>query len=277
MGDRRPWAIADTAESAVADDEHFASLAMFMKVSAHVGDRGFNFEYANGVLKVSVFPASKVNLLTRAAGADLALLLPRRRPRTSPALRSTRLLGPSRHFRRQLSTPRSASPRSSTNLALLTRRGTSHQRRRGRRAANSAHAAAPAASLPPLPPSKPCAEAADPPAAGLREAVALPPGLDASSAKRRVDFEAAAPSLKRVAADLRPSSVQLGQDPPAPQSLPAALEPIHCQRMPYLRAVRSAHRIPASPYARATTSRARTRLMQSKATISTAPSPSTPT
>ena len=42
-------------ESAVADDEHFASLAMFMKVSAHVGDRGFNFEYANGVLKVSVF------------------------------------------------------------------------------------------------------------------------------------------------------------------------------------------------------------------------------
>eukprot|EP00964_Phaeocystis_antarctica_P111566 scaffold75916_cov53-Phaeocystis_antarctica.AAC.1 len=55
MGDRRPWAIADTAESAVADDEHFASLAMFMKVSAHVGDRGFNFEYANGVLKVSVF------------------------------------------------------------------------------------------------------------------------------------------------------------------------------------------------------------------------------
>eukprot|EP00964_Phaeocystis_antarctica_P152980 scaffold121045_cov54-Phaeocystis_antarctica.AAC.3 len=34
---------------------------------------------------------------------------------------------------------------------------------------------------------------------------------------------------------------------------------------------------PASPYARATTSRARTRLVQSKATISTAPSPSTPT
>ena len=53
-------AIADT-ESAVADDELFASLAMFMKVSALVGDRGFNFEYANGVLKVSVFPASKVN------------------------------------------------------------------------------------------------------------------------------------------------------------------------------------------------------------------------
>ena len=85
----------------------------------------------------------------------------------------------------------------------------SRQRRRARRAAIPA-AAAPAASLPPLPPSKPCAEAADPPAAGLREAVALPPGLDASSTKRRVDFVAAAPSLKRVAVDLRPPSVQLG-------------------------------------------------------------------
>eukprot|EP00964_Phaeocystis_antarctica_P023414 scaffold13097_cov59-Phaeocystis_antarctica.AAC.1 len=38
-------AIADTAESAVADDEHLASLAMFIKVSALVGDRGFKFEY----------------------------------------------------------------------------------------------------------------------------------------------------------------------------------------------------------------------------------------
>ena len=28
---------------------------MFMKVCALVGGRGFNFEYANGVLKVSVF------------------------------------------------------------------------------------------------------------------------------------------------------------------------------------------------------------------------------
>ena len=60
------------------------------------------------------------HLLTRVAGADLALLLPRRRPRTSTALRSTR--EPSRRFRRQLSTPPTASPRSSTNLALLTRR-----------------------------------------------------------------------------------------------------------------------------------------------------------
>ena len=85
----------------------------------------------------------------------------------------------------------------------------------------------------------------------------------------------AALSLKRRAVDLRPSSVQLGQDSPAHQSLPASHEPIHCPRMPYLRAVRSAHRVPASPYARATTSRARTGLMQSKATISTAPS--TPT
>ena len=46
-------AIAHT-ESAVADDEHLASLAMFIKVSALVGDRGFKFEY--GGLKVSVFP-----------------------------------------------------------------------------------------------------------------------------------------------------------------------------------------------------------------------------
>ena len=45
----------------IPHDEHFASLAMFMKVSALVGDRGFNFEYANGVLKVNVFPASKAN------------------------------------------------------------------------------------------------------------------------------------------------------------------------------------------------------------------------
>ena len=43
----------------MADDEHLASLAMFIKVSALVGDRGFKFEY--GGLKVSVFPASKVN------------------------------------------------------------------------------------------------------------------------------------------------------------------------------------------------------------------------
>ena len=62
----------------------------------------------------------------------------------------------------------------------------SRQRRRARRAPANPAAAAPAASLPPLPPSKPCAEAADLPAAGLREAVALPPGLDAASTKRRV-------------------------------------------------------------------------------------------
>ena len=62
----------------------------------------------------------------------------------------------------------------------------SRQRRRARHAPANPAAAAPAASLPPLPPSKPCAEAADPRAAGLREAVALPPGLDASSTKRRV-------------------------------------------------------------------------------------------
>eukprot|EP00964_Phaeocystis_antarctica_P124351 scaffold88026_cov65-Phaeocystis_antarctica.AAC.2 len=62
--------------------------------------------------------------------------------------------------------------------------GNSRQRRHEWRAANSA-AAAPAASQPPLSPSKPCAEAADPPAAGLREAVALPPAWS-----RRVLHEA---------------------------------------------------------------------------------------
>ena len=54
-----------------------------------------------------------------------------------------------------------------------------HSRRTAKRAADHA-AAAPAASLPPLPPSKPCAEVADPLAAALQEAVALPPGLDAT-------------------------------------------------------------------------------------------------
>jgi len=267
-------AIADTAKSAVADDEHLASLAMFIKVSALVGDRGFKFEY--GGLKVSVFPASKVNSppdkgsWRRSGAAPATTKAPYKHPRAAkheaagakPALPSASPHSPDCLSKEQ------HQPRAADST------GNSRQRRREWRAANSA-AAAPAASQPPLSPSKPCAEAADPPAAGLREAVALPPGLDASSTKRRVDFEAAAPSLKRVAADLRPSSVQLGQDSPAHQSLPAAHEPIHCQRMPYLRAVRSAHRIPASPYARATTSRARTRLMQSKALISTAPSPST--
>ena len=92
-------------------------------------------------------------------------------------------------------------------------------------------------------------EVADSPAAVLREAVALPPGLEATSTKRRVN----------VAVDLRPSSVQHGQHSPLHQNLPATYEPIHVNaraRMPYLRAVRSVHRIPASPYARETTSRA---------------------
>ena len=78
-----------------------------------------------------------------------------------------------------------------------------HSRRTAKRAADHA-AAAPAASLPPLPPSKPCAEVADPPAAALREAVALPPGLDATSMKRTVN----------VAVDLRPPSSQLVQHSP---------------------------------------------------------------
>ena len=251
---------------------------MFMKVCALVGGRGFNFEYANGVLKVSVFPASKVNSppdkgsWRRSGAAPATTKAPYKHPRAAkheaagakPSLPSATLHSPD------------CQPKEQHQPRVADATGTSRQRRTARRAANSA-AAAPAASQPPLSPSKPCAEAADPPAAGLREAVALPPGLDASSTKRRVDFEAAAPSLKRVAVDLRPPSVQLGQDSPAHQSLPASHEPIHCPRMPYLRAVRSAHRVPASPYARATTSRARTGLMQSKATISTAPSPSTPT
>ena len=75
---------------------------------------------------------------------------------------------------------------------------TARQRRTTERAAINCAAPAPAASLPPLlPPSKPCAEVADPPVAALREAVALPPGLDATSKKPRVNF-VAAPSSKRM-------------------------------------------------------------------------------
>ena len=62
-----------------------------------------------------------------------------------------------------------------------------------------------------------------------------------------------------MAVDLRPSSVQHGQHSPLHQNLLATYESIHVNahaRMPYLRAVRSVHRIPASPYARETISRA---------------------
>ena len=266
-------AIADTAESAVAE-KHRVDILLIKEALVLVGpERGLEFEL--GGMKFKVPPMLKANPPPdkgswRRSGAAPATTKAPYKHRAAkheaagakPSLPSATLHSPD------------CQPKEQHQPRVADATGTSRQRRSARRAANSA-AAAPAASLPPLPPSKPCAEAADPPAAGLREAVALPPGLDASSTKRRVDFEAAAPSLKRVAADLRPSSVQLGQDSPAHQSLPAAHEPIHCQRMPYLRAVRSAHRIPASPYARATTSRARTRLMQSKALISTAPSPST--
>jgi len=267
-------AIADTAESAVAE-KHRVDILLIKEALVLVGpERGLEFEL--GGKKFKVPPMLKANpppdkgSWRRSGAAPATTKAPYKHPRAAkheaagakPALPSASPHSPDCLSKEQ------HQPRAADST------GNSRQRRCEWRAANSA-AAAPAASQPPLSPSKPCAEAADPPAAGLREAVALPPGLDASSTKRRVDFEAAAPSLKRVAADLRPSSVQLGQDSPAHQSLPAAHEPIHCQRMPYLRAVRSAHRIPASPYARATTSRARTRLMQSKALISTAPSPST--
>ena len=62
-----------------------------------------------------------------------------------------------------------------------------------------------------------------------------------------------------MAVDLRPSSVQLSQGSSSHQNLLATYESIHVNahaRMPYLRAVRSVHRIPASPYARETISRA---------------------
>jgi len=268
-------AIADTAESAVAE-KHRVDILLIKEALVLVGpERGLEFEL--GGKKFKVPPMLKANPPPdkgswRRSGAAPATTKAPYKHRAAkheaagakPSLPSATLHSPD------------CQPKEQHQPRVADATGTSRQRRTARRAANSA-AAAPAASLPPLPPSKPCAEAADPPAAGLREAVALPPGLDASSTKRRVDFEAAAPSLKRVAVDLRPPSVQLGQDSPAHQSLPASHEPIHCPRMPYLRAVRSAHRVPASPYARATTSRARTGLMQSKATISTAPSPSTPT
>jgi len=130
------------------------------------------------------------HLLTRVAGADVALLLPRRRPRTSTALRSTRLPEPSRRPGPALPSATLHSPdcqsKEQHQPGAADATENSRQRRRARRAPANPAAAAPAASLPPLPPSKPCAEAADLPAAGLREAVALPPGLDAASTKRRV-------------------------------------------------------------------------------------------
>ena len=106
----------------MADDEHLASLAMFIKVSALVGDQGFKFEY--GGLKVSVLPASKVNSppdkgsWRRSGAAPATTKAPYKHPRAA----STRLPEPNRCSLRQLSTPRTASPRSGTNLALLTRR-----------------------------------------------------------------------------------------------------------------------------------------------------------
>eukprot|EP00964_Phaeocystis_antarctica_P036118 scaffold20641_cov61-Phaeocystis_antarctica.AAC.1 len=179
-----------------------------MKVSALVGNRGFNFEYANGVLKVNVFPASKADpppdkgSWRRSGAAPATTKAPYKHPRAAkhkaagakPVLPSATLHSPDCQSKE----------RHQPGAADAT--GTSRQRRRARRAPIPA-AAAPAASLPPLPPSKPCAEAADPPTAGMREAVALPPG---GWTWRRVDFVAAAPSLKRVAVDLRPPSVQLG-------------------------------------------------------------------
>ena len=152
-----------------------------------MGDRGFNFDYANGVLKVSVFPASKANpppdkgSWRRSGAAPATTKAPYKHPRAAkheaagakPALPSASPHSPDCLSKEQ------HQPRAADST------GNSRQRRREWRAANSA-AAAPAASQPPLSPSKPCAEAADPPAAGLREAVALPPGLDAASTKRRV-------------------------------------------------------------------------------------------
>ena len=95
-------------------------------------------------------------------------------------------------------------------------------------------------------------EVADSPAAVLREAVALPPGLEATSTKRRVN----------VAVDLRPSSVQHGQHSPLHQNLPATYEPIHVNaraRMPYSPTSGRSGRRTGSPRlrTRATTSRAR--------------------
>eukprot|EP00964_Phaeocystis_antarctica_P017703 scaffold9804_cov62-Phaeocystis_antarctica.AAC.1 len=58
----------------------------------------------------------------RRSASGKAPLLPRRRPRTSTALYSTRLQEPSRLSRQQPITPWIASPRSGANLALLTRR-----------------------------------------------------------------------------------------------------------------------------------------------------------
>ena len=89
---------------------------------------------------------------------------------------------------------------------------------------------------------------------------------------------AAAPSPKRAAGDPCPDSVQLGQNSPSHQNPPATYESLHVNaraRMPYFRALRSAHWISASPYARETTSRARStsRLMRQAAPNESAPPP----
>eukprot|EP00964_Phaeocystis_antarctica_P095113 scaffold61685_cov63-Phaeocystis_antarctica.AAC.1 len=80
----------------------------------------------------------------------------------------------------------------------------------------------------------------------------LPPGLDATSTKWRVNVAVVAPYLRAA----RPG---LAVAPEPARHLRA--DPRQCPRahalQPYLRTVRSAHRIPASPYARETTSRAR--------------------
>ena len=157
------------------------------------------FEFEFDCMNIKVHPKSMAD---SPPGADLTLLLLRRRPRTGTSLQSTSQTGAPVN---NPSTPWIASP------------ATENARQR-----RTAKPAAPAASLPPLPPSKPCAKVADPPAAALRGAVVLPPRLDATSTKRRVNVVAAAPSS--MAVDLRPSSVQLVQHSPLHQNLPATYE-----------------------------------------------------
>ena len=115
-------------------------------------------------------------------------------------------------------------------------------------------------------------EVADPPAAALREAVALPPGLEATSTKRRVN----------VAVDLRPSSVQHGQHSPLHQNLPATYEPIHVNaraRMPYSPTCGASARRTGSPRlcTRAKLLHGHAAPRGPKAFIPTAPSPSAST
>eukprot|EP00964_Phaeocystis_antarctica_P007827 scaffold4205_cov74-Phaeocystis_antarctica.AAC.4 len=114
---------------------------------------------------------------------------------------------------------------------------------------------------------------------GRRLACGCAPRGCGSATRSRSDLhEAEGERGGRPAPFLRAARPALAVAPEPARHLRA--DPRQCPRahalQPYLRSVRSAHRIPASPYARATASRAQL-LAASKAFIPTAPSPSAST